>query len=702
MPTPAFRAPAASRSAALLTAVLLLASTAWALHTQAEPAASEEVTSPEWREAARRTHARFTGQPGTVAQFGDSITVTQAFWTPLRYERRNAPPELEAAFRRVNTKLRPECWADWKGPAFGSEGGQTTRWAEAHVDEWLKKLRPELAVLLFGTNDLHSLELPEYRRRLLSVARRCQEQGTVPILTTVPPRHGFEQKAEQLAQAGREVARELSLPLIDYHAEIVRRRPDDWDGALDRFKEFDTYEVPTLISRDGVHPSYPTRFQNDYSEAGLRSSGYTLRNYLTLLKVAEVLQALETPPRPEAAGADRGRAAVSPPGQPWHPQAPPLPRPTGEVIRVATAAQLYEAAARVRPGGTILLADGEYALSRHVEIRTDGVTLRGESGDRHRVVLDGGGTLGEAIWITACSGVTLADLTVQNVRWNGIKINSDTGVQRLRIYNCVLHNIWQRAVKGVKVPAEGRERLRPRDFRIEYCLFYNDRPKRFSDDPADTPENFNGDYVGGIDVMYPQGWTVSDNVFLGIQGRNREARGAIFLWHDARDCLVERNVIVDCDSGICLGNGQPPPDSAVHASGCTVRNNLITRAPENGILADFTRDCAIVHNTVYDPAGRLRRGIRVVDAAEGLYVANNLLSGPKILVETSSPIRLGLNREEAPAALFVDASAGNLRLAQPAPGLVDAAPRLPQAPDDLDRRRRGSRADLGAHELSPE
>ena len=57
--------------------------------------------------------------------------------------------------------------------------------------------------------------------------------------------------------------------------------------------------------------------------------------------------------------------------------------------------------------------------------RTDGVTLRGESGHRDRVVLDGAGTLGEVIALRACSGVTVADLTVQNVRWNGIKLDSE-------------------------------------------------------------------------------------------------------------------------------------------------------------------------------------------------------------------------------------------------------------------------------------
>ena len=145
-----------------------------------------------WEETARRTHARFTGRPGTFAHFGDSITVTQAFWTPLRSERRNAPPAMEQAFRRVEAYLRPECWREWKGPEFGSEGGKTVRWAQENVDGWLRRLNPEAALIMFGSNDLHALELEEYRTKLRDVARRCLENGTVVILSTLPPRHGFD------------------------------------------------------------------------------------------------------------------------------------------------------------------------------------------------------------------------------------------------------------------------------------------------------------------------------------------------------------------------------------------------------------------------------------------------------------------------------------------------------------------------------
>ena len=42
-----------------------------------------------------------------------------------------------------------------------------------------------------------------------------------------------------------------------------------------------------------------------------------------------------------------------------------------------------------RTGGTILLADGRYMMPRYLGITTDNVTLRSESGDRDKVILDG-------------------------------------------------------------------------------------------------------------------------------------------------------------------------------------------------------------------------------------------------------------------------------------------------------------------------
>lgn len=248
-----------------------------------------------WRKSMIAVHARFTGQPGTFAHFGDSITDTLAFWAPLRNARRNAPPEMEQAYQQVSRHLRKECWREWKGPDYGNQSGQTIEWADRNVNAWLKKLNPETALIMFGTNDLRTVAVDEYQRKLREVVRRCLANGTVPILSTIPPRHDFVEKSAKYAEASRDVARELSVPLVDFHAEILKRRPDDWDGAAAAFRDFEGYDVPTLLSRDGVHPSAPTRFRDDYSEEALRSHGYGLRNYLVLLRYAQVVDFYSTP-----------------------------------------------------------------------------------------------------------------------------------------------------------------------------------------------------------------------------------------------------------------------------------------------------------------------------------------------------------------------------------------------------------------------
>ena len=387
---------------------------------------------------------------------------------------------------------------------------------------------------------------------------------------------------------------------------------------------------------------------------------------------------------------------LNPPVQSWFATAPPLPQPQGRTVEVATVEELIRAIEEVQAGQTILVADGHYLMPRYVEIQADGVTLRSASGHRQRVILDGAQSRhGELLGVRACSGVTIADLTIQNVRTNGFKINSQTNVQRLTIYNCIIHNVWQRGVKGVKVPAENREAVRPKDCRIRYCLFYNDRPKRISDDPADIA---NGNYVAGIDVMYAKDWTISDNVFVGIQGSTFEGRGAIFLWFDAQNCAVERNVIIDCDVGLQLGNPHRADNVEYHCVGCVARNNFITRASEAGVVTVYTKDCKVLHNTIHDPQSRLGRLIRTVFTNDGLVVADNLLSGPGIRNESDSRIELTGNLIKDMTDAFVDPAHGDLHLTGAATEAIDKAVTPDEVTEDIDRQPR-TKPDIGADEL---
>lgn len=379
-------------------------------------------------------------------------------------------------------------------------------------------------------------------------------------------------------------------------------------------------------------------------------------------------------------------------------QAETAARPAGDrpVVQVTTVEELLRAIETARPHSTILIADGHYLLPRYVEVTADGVTVRGASGDRGAVILDGAESRHrELIGIRRASGVTIADLTVQNVVANGIKINNDTPVHQVVIRNCVLRNIWQRGIKAVRSPV-----LKTRNGVIEGCLFVNDRPKRFEDDPSDDPATFDGNYVGGIDLMDAVGWQIRDNVFRNLQGRTRVGRGAIFIWFESRDCVIERNVIVDCDQGIALGNAHKPADTPLHASGFLVRNNFITRAPMNPLFLAHTRDVRLVHNTVHDPDNPRRRSVRIFADNDGVRLIGNLIQGHPIGLENVvgeavlEPNHLGLRL----GPVFADIDSGDLRLRSAA---IESLPRfgkLPEVPEDFDGWQRPAATLPGAHD----
>lgn len=245
-----------------------------------------------WIEPMRQVHARFAGTNGTLAHFGDSITVTMAYWAPLAGTPKNMNAAAARAHSLVKGYLKPHCWRDWKGPQFGNDGSMTIRWAHQNVDQWLKRMNPESVVIMFGSNDVGQMDVAEYETKTRDVVRRCLTNGSVVLLTTMPPRSGHLEKARQLAEAARKISREEKIPLINYFDEILKRRPVDWDGSLPQFEGLpgDEYQVPTLIARDGVHPSNPSKHVNDLSEEALRANGFSLRNYVTLLSYAEVIE----------------------------------------------------------------------------------------------------------------------------------------------------------------------------------------------------------------------------------------------------------------------------------------------------------------------------------------------------------------------------------------------------------------------------
>jgi len=54
--------------------------------SRADETANAAPPEPAWVDAMRKVHGRFRGTAGYVAQFGDSITYSMAFWSPLGWD----------------------------------------------------------------------------------------------------------------------------------------------------------------------------------------------------------------------------------------------------------------------------------------------------------------------------------------------------------------------------------------------------------------------------------------------------------------------------------------------------------------------------------------------------------------------------------------------------------------------------------------
>jgi hypothetical protein len=419
---------------------------------------------------------------------------------------------------------------------------------------------------------------------------------------------------------------------------------------------------------------------------------------ISLAAVSPLIAAQTTPSQSSALATGAKTTALAQTIPPWFAKAPPLPLPQGEAIRVATVDELLVAVDRVAPGGTILLADGHYKLPRVIVLeRKKGIAIRSASGNPASVVLSGEGWDSQAknddiLHIAGCAGVTIADLTLADCRSYGIKVEAENAPKDIHIYNCHFRNIGVRAIKG----SAGKDpSVRAVKGSVRYCYFENTKVP-----PADWL--YGGDYIAAIDMMALEDWVFSDNSFRNIKGRNGGGRAAIFIWVRSRRVMVERNVMVNCDRGVAFGNpGQSTAnvggEQPAYVADGIIRNNFIAGGADCGIELWYVDRIKVYHNTIWRPERNWSRGIRVGAGTTHTDIANNLVHGEIRLEGGEAQLRQNLaGRLEG---YFVDPASGNLALTAAATGAIDHGLSLPEVTDDIRRRPRPGRPDLGAWEF---
>jgi lysophospholipase L1-like esterase len=242
----------------------------------AEPPA-ESTKIPAWVEPMRKVHAGFQGQAGYVAQFGDSITYSMAFWSPLGWDDPQKYLTGDDGLPKTPANRR---WRDAilgtrdKGPKFGNYSGWRVGNVLGAMPAAIERDKPEVAIIMVGTNDISGNKVPDsYQSGLEQIVQTCLDAHCIPILNTIPPRRGHDESVAEANKIIRAVATKMKVPLADFHAECVRLRPgDSWQA--------------TVISDDGVHPSGGKT--NVYTEENMKVCGYALRNWVNFLALREV------------------------------------------------------------------------------------------------------------------------------------------------------------------------------------------------------------------------------------------------------------------------------------------------------------------------------------------------------------------------------------------------------------------------------
>ncbi len=231
---------------------------------------------PYWVEPMKTVHAGFHGNAGYVAQFGDSITYSMAFWTPIGWDEPDTYLTKDDGLPKRPKEKR------WRNTLQGfrdkgGEAGNYSGWRVGDVlgviDAVLKRERPEAAIIMIGTNDISGGSVPaDYRAGLKKIVQKCLDSHCVPILNTIPPKAGQDRVVEE---ANRVIAR--------WPTSARSRWPTSTPNACGCAGQ--SWQK-TIISDNGVHPSGGKT--NVYTDENMKVCGYALRNWVDFLAVREV------------------------------------------------------------------------------------------------------------------------------------------------------------------------------------------------------------------------------------------------------------------------------------------------------------------------------------------------------------------------------------------------------------------------------
>lgn len=237
----------------------------------------------------KKVAAKFRGNEGVVLHVGGSMTIANPYGTWAR-SGKGKTAEDRAILKWMHTEKRDKTDGWWlcrtevkHYRAYTSESGLKSAMLFAGgkrglptLEKMLDEYKPRMVTIECGIYDVEDgVSLDAYRKNMGKALDLILARGAIPILNTIPPFKAQLKRTAQFNDALRALAKERGVPLLDLEREILTRRPDDWFGKLmDR--------IHLTASQAGGSPGAEPTAEN------LKRSGYLLRGWLTVRKIAEI------------------------------------------------------------------------------------------------------------------------------------------------------------------------------------------------------------------------------------------------------------------------------------------------------------------------------------------------------------------------------------------------------------------------------
>lgn len=214
------------------------------------------------------------------SKIGDSITVNAGFLNSFgtRHYGLHDYAYLEAVVAHyesgwarthnpfANVSLAAEVgWSSLNILDPGRADPHYCREAETPLECEYRHVKPSLAVIMLGTNDVPGISTMAYEASMREIIEISLEKGIIPVISTIPPMHraGMEARVSTFNGILAALALEYEIPLVDYWAAL-QSLPNQGIGS------------------DGVHPTRAPGLEDGHLSTTNLRYGIPMRNLVTL------------------------------------------------------------------------------------------------------------------------------------------------------------------------------------------------------------------------------------------------------------------------------------------------------------------------------------------------------------------------------------------------------------------------------------